>query len=305
MPDQIKRTVETTSSGVPIYSEPRSNSKTLGVIPKGVQLTATQLNTGYYYITYQSLTGWISKNKTKIISSEDDSSVTTVDTTTGATGGTTNSQELTEEERRELYEEYENYFDGYNYSNAEGVLVKNMNQIMGMPYQFMKTVDPKTEDGDFFGMKYTERIITKSPLLLMTPGKVDFMPNAKKTEAAGVISTLASQKFGTDSAELSDILQTSGRYYTFAFNYTEYFEFVNNMCHACAIFLGIDDCKVNIGSQTSKSLETLNWQKVMENDFGSYFSASECIAFYVDSVNQVTDTFTNSTTESQIASKIN
>ena len=68
LPDQIKRTVETTSSGVPIYSEPRSNSKTLGVIPKGVQLTATQLNTGYYYITYQSLTGWISKNKTKIIS---------------------------------------------------------------------------------------------------------------------------------------------------------------------------------------------------------------------------------------------
>src|SRR5699024_3817474 len=116
-----------------------------------------------YHITYQSLTGWISKSKTKIISSEDDSSVTTVDTTTGATGGTTNSQELTEEERRELYEEYENYFDGYNYSNAEGVLVKNMNQIMGMPYQFMKTVDPKTEDGDFFGMKYTERIITKSP----------------------------------------------------------------------------------------------------------------------------------------------
>ena len=300
----IKRVIETTSNGVIIYKEPNSSSTTLGFIPKGVKLLASYVDNGYYYIVYQSR-GWIPKEFTKTVNTEEQTSSTTIVEPSGNSTDTssTNNEVLSEEERQALYEEYANYFDGYNYS-AEGILLDNMNQVMGMPYQFMETVDPKIDSNSCFGTKYTERIITKTPLLLITPGKVDFMPSAKKTEAAGVISALASQKFGTESADLSDILNDGGRYYTFAFNYAEYFEYVNNLCHSCAIFLGVDDCKVNIGGK-SRSLKTFDWKEAMQNDFGSYMSANECIAFYVDSVNQVTDTFTNSTTESQLASKIN
>lgn len=301
----IQRKIKTTSNGVVMYEKSNSNSTTIAVIPKDTTLVALKEENSYYYVQFQRERGWISKSKTKIISSEDGGgSTSTVDPEGEETTDSSNSQELTEEEREELYKEYSNYFDGYDFSNSEKILLKNMNQVMGMPYQFMKSVDPKSDDNDFFGMKYLDRIVTKTPLLLITPGKVDFMPDNKKKETAGIISTLASQKYGTESAEVSNLLSSSGRYYAFAFDYTKYFKFVNNMCRSCAIFLGIDDCSVNIGGASGK-LKSLDWQKAMENDFGNYFSSSECMAFYIDSVNQVTDTFNNTTTESQLASKVN
>ena len=79
----------------------------------------------------------------------------------------------------EIYTEYINS----TYGNAGDILVDNMNGIYGIPYQFMDNVDMRVggdnNDG-VFGQKYVERIISKIPLLFVTPGKLKFMNNFSK-----------------------------------------------------------------------------------------------------------------------------
>ena len=298
---EIMREVKIISrSGLIIRESPNTISKSLGVIPYDKKVTAYYILDNWYFITYDDLEGWIDSKHTEIVSSQDykPSSIMPVDVIIDG-----EDPEDTRTEKEKLYEEYTNAFESNNFSAVTNVLAKNMNGIFGMPYQFMNTVDRKI-NGTVFGRKYMERIVTKMPLLLISPGKVEFMPDSSKKEAAGVVMTLAGKKAGNNDNDLESILNNSGRYYSFAFNYTDYYKFVNAMCRSCSAFLGIDDVKITIGEYSAK-LGRFDWSKSIGNDFGSYLSAKESIGFYVDSVNAVTDSFSNTTTESQIASKIN
>lgn len=213
-------------------------------------------------------------------------------------------EQLEAAKKEELLEEYTNYFNTYGVDNNNGTMrASAMNGIFGMPYQFSKLVDPKLEGDSEFGQKYAEKIVTKIPLMLISPGKVDFMPGNTKTDAVNIFSDLANKKFGKQD-DLDTILQNSGRYYSFKYDFPSYFNFVNPMCRSCATFLGLEDVEVTVGGYKDK-LGNFNWENINKNDFGTSLDASECVAFYVDSVNTVSDSFSNSTTESQIASKIN
>ncbi|MDD3122022.1 MAG: hypothetical protein PHC62_00735 [Candidatus Izemoplasmatales bacterium] len=312
----ISRRVKTTRKAY-LTEGSSGSSRYLSSVPERTELIATMYDdvAQTYKTTYNSQTGWIAKSSTTIINSSSSSagnaSVTTVAGGGTSTSGSSTTAEqilgsytgtLDDAERQAMYEEYNKYFDNYNFSNANGVLLKNMNGIIGMPYQFNALADPKAE-GSVFGLKYMERIVSRSPIMLMSPGKVDFMPDAKKSEAVGIVSALADQKYGIKD-DLSNVLSTNGRYYTFAFDYVEYYKYVNEMAAAGAVFLGIDDVVINMNGKKNKA-GNFKWEESLGTDFGSYMSAAECVAFYVDSVNQVQDSFTNSTTESQLASKVN
>lgn len=295
---------------VPVREDRKDSSKFLVMIPKNTLVKTSYENAGWYKVTYNNKTGWIRQNKTTTVKTEKTNDQTTqvanAGTNTSTDDASTDSSSedvLTEEERKAIYDEYSKYLEGYNFSNANNVLMENFNGVFGMPYQFSSIVDPKGS-GSMFGMKYLERIVTRSPLMIISPGKVEYMPNASKKEAAGVLNSLIDTATGGGEDILSSITDKS-RYYGFKYAYDEFYKYLNQMCRAGAVYLGIQDVKVNIGGNKNKALKNVDWSKTISNNFASYSSSKESIAFYVDGVNQISDSFSNSSMESQLVSKVN
>lgn len=175
--------------------------------------------------------------------------------------------------------------------------------IWGMPYQQSKYVDPKIS-GTNFGAYYADRVVSRMPLLVLSPGKVAFMKysNAKDTDTVkGLLS------FAEDSSEtgLSTYLDKPGKYYTFEYDNSTYWEYVNTFNMATAIFLGIGDVKVTYNGYTAK-LKNFKWEKAVNKSFSSAIMATDTfVTFFVDSESSADEQFSNSTSESLIASTLN
>lgn len=300
---ELVRIVQT-KTATPVRKERSDSSKSLVVIPDGTKIKTSVESAGWYKVTYNNKTGWIRQNKTKTIKTEKTSySTSRVDESTDSGADNSSEDVLTAEERQKIYDEYSQYLQGYNFSNSNRILLDNFNGVFGMPYQFSSTVDPKAS-GSSFGLKYMERIVTRAPLMIISPGKVEYMPNASKKEAAGVLNSLIDTAAGAGE-DIMSMITDNTRYYEFNYAYDEFYKYVNQMCRAGAIYLGIQDIKVNIGSNKNTALKDVKWENTISNNFSNYISSKESIAFYVDGVNQISDSFSNSSMESQLVSKVN
>ena len=212
----------------------------------------------------------------------------------------------------------EDYKDRYNVSLADGanaILTNDLMGVFGAPYQFNENADEKLE-GTQFGITYAEKIVMKMPLLLVTPGKPNFMSSYKEEDRVSKIAELMGLK-PSDANDANANYQSSllagsnvgelvncGKYYTFEFQTREYFDYVNGMCWTGARLLGIQDVKITVNKKTS-ALGSFNWQNAVAEKFKGVLTSMDTIAFYVDSVSTVDEDFSNSETESQLASKIN
>lgn len=300
---ELVRVVQT-KTATPVRKERSDSSKSLVVIPDGTKIKTSVESAGWYKVTYNNKTGWIRQNKTKTIKTEKSSySTSRVDESTDSGADNSSEDVLTAEERQKIYDEYSQYLQGYNFSNSNKILLDNFNGVFGMPYQFSSTVDPKAS-GSSFGLKYMERIVTRAPLMIISPGKVEYMPNASKKEAAGVLNSLIDTAAGAGE-DIMSMITDNTRYYEFNYAYDEFYKYLNQMCRAGAIYLGIQDIKVNIGGNKNTALKDVKWENTISNNFSNYTSSKESIAFYVDGVNQISDSFSNSSMESQLVSKVN
>lgn len=195
----------------------------------------------------------------------------------------------------------EEYIQSTDVIDPSKITTKSLEGILGVPYQFMDTVDRRIP-GTEFGRTYADRIVSRMPLLLLTPGRVNFMKNYKsKNDAALTIMNLIEN---ATPGELNDGVKNIGRYYTFDIDYVEYYDYVNTMMSAGARFLNIQDVKIKCNGKYKKIGE-INWMKMGQNSYKSILSTKEYIAFYIDSANSVSETFSNSSTASQLASKVN
>jgi hypothetical protein len=211
--------------------------------------------------------------------------------------------------------EYSTYTnsDQYYSNLSEGLEVKDLRGILGMPHQFLPTADPRI-DGDSkagsnsgFGRVYSEKIIKHIPLLLMTPGTPSFMGSFSDDQKTSIVNAMT----GIAQETIESLLgEDSGKYYSLKYAYTEYFHYVNAMLRSAAYYLGIQDTKVD-----GKRLGSLNWlyqtsslgsdifgHGKLANFLGPY---AGCIAFYADAGTTVDESFSNSTGESQLASSLN
>jgi hypothetical protein len=193
---------------------------------------------------------------------------------------------------------------------AKELLVKNLNGIHGIPYQFMETVDRRLDSGNIIGRKYAERIVSKMPLLLMTPGSPDFLPTYNKNERIAILDTLinAVPKGTVVKGALDQILSTPGRYYTFKFNYSDYYGYVNSLLRMCSVYLNISDRVYTNGTKKSDyscSLGSFRWEKIVNNELRGFINAQEYIAFYLDSETSISESFSTSTTTSKLADTVN
>ena len=188
---------------------------------------------------------------------------------------------------------------------ANSLVVQNLNGIYGIPYQFMPSVDRRLKnDSNSIGRKYAERIISKMPLLCITPGKCDFMSNYNKEEKKGILNALGDLITNDVQTEVDDIISMKGKYFTFAFDYSEYFEYVNGLCQSGAIFLEIGDVELDINGIRKKAKD-FQWQNALNSSFKSTLTSQEFIGFYMDAAHSVSESFSNDTTQSQLSSTVN
>lgn len=198
--------------------------------------------------------------------------------------------------------------DDVNASETITSMVSNsLTGIEGMPYQFMGTVDRRLKPGagplqsKGVGRKYGEKILSRFPMLFIQPCTVAFMRGFSSNERGTVTEAVLT---GNVPENFQELLENRGRFYTVDFAYPEYYKYLNCMLNGLAIYLGIGDKQVNIGKSRQK-LWNARWNKEVNRDFKTFFSEQENLVFYVDGFSSVSQSFTNETGDSSLASTLN
>lgn len=171
--------------------------------------------------------------------------------------------------------------------------------IHGLPYQFTETVDHRPNDSEY-GRMYMDKILKKAPIMFLTPGEPMFMREYNDSERAGILHELAGK---ADETFLSEILNgRSGRYFSFKYDYIDYWKYVDLMCQSCAIMLGIQNEKLD-----GIPLYKYNWAKysnsAMDGVRGKTGTSS--VGFYVDAETSISESFSNNTTKSSLSDGVN
>lgn len=193
-------------------------------------------------------------------------------------------------------------------SNSEFVKIKNVAGVFGLPYQFLPTADVRLSgdtNSENIGYEYADRIVTRMPLMFLTPGKANFMTKFSAESKKSLLESLITLGGSSSSQELSDLISTEGRYYTFEYDRQRYYQFVNPMCRIAARYLEIQDMTLD-----GKKLDTMDWGTYTDNGISAIFSSDSMksyggVPFYVDSDTSVGESFSNTTTQSTLASTVN
>lgn len=299
----MKGEVRVGNSVLHVRNRPSMSGTIIGRLPTGTKLNITKKNGAWYYATNTG--GWSHSSYIKITDKGTTGSSKT--TTVNKAEQERRAKEAEEKKRaaelERQYKEMEKYLNDTSISDKEvlnSLLVHNLSGIYGIPYQFMASVDPRLSNS-VMGRKYSEKIISKMPLLCITPGKVEFMSNYSKEEQEGILASLIE---GGAETDISSIIKNNGRYFTFAFAYKEYFDYVNSLCRVGARFLNIQNMEINIGGTKAKA-SAFNWEKALNKKLKATFTSQEFIGFYMDSTDSVSETFSNETTQSQLSSTVN
>ena len=309
----ISKEVKATSS-TGIRKGPDMASELIGFIDTDTVYTATLKRNGYLFLT--EIDGWVMEVYLEVVkdlleSSTNMSSEEFQEQLANLDEATKNQIEnvLTDEEKKAIYMQFSNseYGDVMSTSDAADILLtSDLNGVWGIPYQFTEEVDPPLDKNDKssinFGYVYTDRIINRMPLLIISPGKVDFMQGFKESDVMATLETLIT---GDNDTVISDFLSKPGKYYTFSYDESTYWEYVNAMNNACAVYLGIDDVYVRLNGYGGK-LGGFNWEKCTNKKFDTLLTSSnQYLCFYTDADTTKQETFGNSTQKSQLADKVN
>lgn len=196
--------------------------------------------------------------------------------------------------------------------------------MMGMPYQFLPWVDRRAKGGNdvisnfkYLGRKYAEKIAVRSPMLIIQPGKAHYMAEASNEEKDALLAGLLGDDAAVANSSIDDETANPHRYYSFALDYASYNAYVNTLCWACAMNLGLNVTKYEGVGNTNKVAFSEN--RFMNRDitdnvdgvynfsegFTSKLKYTGAIAFYVNSDAQVSESISTSTGQSQLAEKVN
>lgn len=210
-----------------------------------------------------------------------------------------------EDEENKVNHEYINdYINEGNVdaSQAAAAFLKSVRGIHGLPYQFLPNTDRRLP-GSNFGRKYSEKIIAKMPLLLLTPGVPRFMATYSNKDKTNLLSYLTG-KGNKDDGILDKIVNNgkdgNSKFYSFEFAYKQYYACVNPMLQRIARFLDIQDMKID-----GTVLDRYKWENYTNEAFKGFVSSRESVAFYVDSETQISESFSNSTSQSMLAQSVN
>ena len=187
------------------------------------------------------------------------------------------------------------------------------------------------------GRKYFERIANRAPMLVMAAGDPLFMAGSSDADKQSMIEKLVGEQTLVQS--MDDYFADPPRYYSFRLNTASYFEYVNTMCLVTAVNMGLITAQGNgnaYGYKTGEScvpfdsgsngiskncyLGEHNWDEAFRMNKENQNEALKSIwgkngmisagfrggvAFYINSESQISESISNGTAQSQIASKVN
>ena len=188
--------------------------------------------------------------------------------------------------------------DDNTVNTVKSMISSSVTGIEGIPYQFMRSVDRRLEDTTV-GRKYAEKVYSRFPLLFITPCSANFMEGFSSSDRQTITQALIS-----NIEAPNELIEGSGKYYSVNFAYDKYYEYLNTMMRVLAIYLGIGDVQVTLNGYKDK-LSSFNWYKESNDNFKTFFSGKENLVFYTDNFSSVSQSFTNDTTDSSLASQIN
>lgn len=288
------------NNSVAVRSGPGSEYQVVTMLTPGDSVSATQKNNSWYFVNG---VGW--SHESYLSLQKDNDGVKTKSVTGDQLKEKMTSGQLSDNDLADVYVSYVNSSPD---ELDDTFLTQNMNNILGIPYQFPAHVDRKTSNNGVFGRKYAERIIANMPLLLLTPGESKFMSDVNSSVKSKFADTL--YKLGIDKdltfgdSDLQSYINKPTKYYTFSFN-SDYYMYVNSILNSTAVLLGIGDVYVDICGHKD-NLRSFSWQNAA-NPLTANLGNSDInyICMYVDAVTSKNESFSNDTMESQLVSKIN
>lgn len=190
--------------------------------------------------------------------------------------------------------------------------VTSIRGVFGMPYQFMNIADWRIDAGtgrdnayENFGRKYAEKIVARMPLFIMVPGTAEFMAKYSDDERKSAIKSLFGSTDGVDADRMNKVLEESGQYYNFYADWATYYKYVNPLCRIAAGLMKINNVTIPDNTGKNVPLGEFNWRNVASDKFRSMFSYKGGCAFYLNTSPQVSNSWSNDTTKSQLADKVN
>lgn len=190
----------------------------------------------------------------------------------------------------------------YEGAGQDVLRIDNLFGIFGMPYQYLPTQDRRIDGGDsvsMLGRKYADKIAARMPLLVMVPGTPNFLAGYSNKEQGSIISETLS-----GVADVDNILKSPGKYYEIKPNWADYFANVDAMCQAAAIFMGVQNREIK-GQQLVSLGNGFSWSNFANDSIHAQLNYKGGVAFYVNADSQISESISNSTTQSQLAEKIN
>ena len=200
--------------------------------------------------------------------------------------------------------------------------VANILGVFGIPYQFMPHVDPRLRykqndqivagtssyltDTQGTGLEYADHIASVMPVLFLAPGLPNFMTKFSKEDKQTISDFIAQSIAGIANALTPDeLVKESGKYYTFEYAVSQYYQYVNPMCRIASAYLG-----VNHYTFDGVRMDNLNWMDYTMTKLTGIFQGKTDITdyvsvpFYIESETQISESFSNDVTESSIMSSI-
>ena len=299
-----------TASSLHIRSGPGTSNKSIGMLRKGDTVTEVSTSNGWLE---HSAGGWSSLtylSKTASAPAPEPTVTTTTENTTPPVGDAFTSIADGDDEGSGYQPDIGLILSDkgkVNTYNSDFTRMSSVAGVFGLPYQFLPNTDPRingsSTDRISIGYEYADKIVERIPLLFLTPGKASFMTHYSTNDKESILKRILTSGVNiSGNLSTDDLLEDNGRYYTFEPDVPRYYSFVNPMCRIAARYLDIQDVPLD-----GVNLDRVNWMSMTKRrisgigDFGDF----NAIPFYLDTETSISESHSNSTTQSMIASTVN
>lgn len=301
-----------------VRDQPSTNGNRIKSLYKGQTLTVDQISGNWVHHNsggwscYMSASGKSYISRTQINDSSQDS-------VSPPANNSTSETKKTQEENLKEYEEEDlgkktnmPEFDTstlYGISNVGDYLnnisndlsISSCRGIHGMPYQFMPIVDSRiSNEKSAFGRKYADKIVSRLPVLCVTPGDPIFLNGYSSKERKSILNEIIKVSKNSSRSKIDDLLKSDGKFYSIKFTYKEYYDYVNTMCRQAAFLMGLEDERIN-----GVKLANFDWYSDIQSGLNNLLHYTKCVAFYLDSEKSISENYSNSTSQSMLANNIN
>lgn len=274
-------------SNVNVRSDRSTNSSVVGVLTKNTRVAQYDVQNGWAKIVYEDrhtgdrVEGYVyqqylssSKSQTQAEVSKDDAEII------GGSDNYATNNDIYEDDV-EVYTDDEDewkqafasldfdidssFYNGNYNEEYYRKLAEKYSYALGAPPRYNMDIDIQYQDAINPGAgRVMNKTILRSPSILsICPGKVTMFPNIIGTQRDSLLSVLLNEAAGNDSLisklESDSGGKFSGKMYTFKADTESYSGYLNSLCRACSLLMGIGDKVMPHTSTKLKDFDYSYW----------------------------------------------